>query len=89
MKPFNFRGYEKVLNLINQGLDIREIKNHPDSSEFLSYHKQAKLMLVKNIINNDPAKESILLMFYRNVYMDKWKRKPKAIKKDRGGLFMV
>ena len=69
MKPFNFSGYEKVLNLINQGLDMTEIKNHPDSSEFLSYHKQAKLMLVKKIINNDPAKESILLMFYRNVYI--------------------
>lgn len=68
MKPLNFRGYEKVLNLINEGLQLKEIKNHPDSSEFLSYHKQVKIMLVKKIINNDPEKESILLMFYNNVY---------------------
>jgi hypothetical protein len=65
MKPFNSCGYEKVLHLINQGLQIKEIKNHPDSSEFLSYHKQVKLMLIKKIIMDDPEKESILLMFYK------------------------
>lgn len=68
MKEIDYSGYEKVIILIDKGLSCKEIKNHEDSKEFLSYHKQAKMLLIKHIIENKFDKDRIINIFYENTH---------------------
>jgi hypothetical protein len=62
----SFQGIEPVILLIRQGLGWREIREHPNAQVYLSYHKQAKMMQIRHVIERGWSEENIRLLFISN-----------------------
>tara|TARA_B110000971_G_scaffold158316_1_gene161697 strand:- start:523 stop:744 length:222 start_codon:yes stop_codon:yes gene_type:complete len=53
MKPICYNGINKVIDLLNNGFKLDDIIDsygrpiHSDATEFFSYHKQVKRLIIK------------------------------------------
>jgi hypothetical protein len=48
----SFEGRFAVIPLIIKGLGWREIRNHPNAQTYLSFHKQAKMIIIRRLVEN-------------------------------------
>ena len=56
MRPLSCEGIDQVANIIEQGMTVDNIVDshgrplHPDACTFFSYHKQAKRLILKDMV---------------------------------------
>ena len=68
MKKITYNGAAAVIELIDSGVALDQICDrygrpiHPLAHEFLSYHKQAKRMLLRQAYTNNRIKQQLLSM---------------------------
>jgi hypothetical protein len=55
-----FEGRYFVVDLIMNGVDWRVIRTHPDAQRYLSYHKQAKMLRIRHLVENKAEYEEIV-----------------------------
>ena len=66
MVRFNYRGWKKIINLVDEGKRLEDIVDsdgrpiNSDAEEFTLYHKQIKRVIIKHLINNPYDRDRII-----------------------------
>ena len=60
-RDYAFEGRIALINLLKEKkYDWRQIRQHPDAQQYLSFHKQAKMMIIKHLIENNCSSDEII-----------------------------